>query len=387
MKYLKVLGLASCALLFTACTNSADVSKAKLQADLKAKEELGKVLYFDKNLSKNRTQSCSTCHNPEFGFVDNRENSIAGAASLGDDNKSLGDRTAPTAAYAKFSPKFHFDAKKEVYKGGQFWDGRVDSLAGQAGGPPTNPIEMGMPSKKAVVDRLLENAFYVESFKKIYGEDIFKSSDEAYLAMADSIEKFEMTKEFSPFDSKYDRYLKGEYDLTPLEDLGKAIFFSNNNNSCATCHVLKGEDKLGETFTNYEYHNIGTPVNEVLRAKNGVTAIDNGLLNNPKVTDEKQKGKYKVPTLRNVAVTAPYMHNGVFKELKTVVEFYDKYNHKMRRANNPETGKPWAEPEVKDTISLEELKAKKQNDRKVEALVAFMKILTDKRYEHLLEKK
>ncbi|WP_108063528.1 cytochrome-c peroxidase [Poseidonibacter lekithochrous] len=385
MKYLKILGLASCALLFTACSNSAEVSKAKLQADLKAKEELGKVLYFDKNLSKNRTQACSTCHNPDAGFVDDRNNGVGAAVSLGDDGKSLGDRTAPTAAYAKFAPEFHYDEKKKKYIGGQFWDGRESTLAGQAGGPPTNPIEMGMPSKKDTVDRLLENTFYVESFKKIYGENIFNSSSEAYSAMADAIEKFEMTSEFSPFDSKYDRFLRGEYDLTPLEDLGRSLFFSQANNSCATCHVLKGEDKAGETFSNYEFHNIGVPVNTSLRAKNGVTAIDKGLLNNPAVTDEKQMGKYKVPTLRNVAVTAPYMHNGVFKELKTVVEFYDKYNNKTRTIN-PETGKAWADPEVKDTISLEELKAKKQNDRKVESLVAFMKLLTDKRYEHLLEK-
>jgi len=387
MKYLKVLGIVTCALLFSACSNDVAVSKAELASNTKAKEQLGKVLYFDKNLSKNRTQSCATCHNPDAGFVDDRNNGVGAQVSLGDDGKSLGDRTAPTAAYAMYSPKFHYDAKKKKYIGGQFWDGREATLAGQAGGPPTNPIEMGMADKKAVVDRLLENAYYVETFKKVYGADIFESNDNAYAAMADSIEKFEQTSEFAPFDSKYDRFLKGEYDLTPLEDLGRSLFFSQANNSCATCHVFKGEDKQGETFTNYEFHNIGVPVNTELRAKNGVTAIDKGLLNNPAVTDEKEMGKYKVPTLRNVAVTAPYMHNGVFKELKTVVEFYDKYNHKMRRANNPETGKPWAQPEVKDTISLEELKAKKQNDRKVEALVAFMKILTDKRYEHLLEKK
>ncbi|MGA1932757.1 cytochrome-c peroxidase [Arcobacter sp. YIC-464] len=386
MKYLKSLALtAGLALVFTACANNAEVAKAQELTNLKLKEELGRSLFFDVNLSKNRTQSCSTCHNPQNGFVDNRDNGIKAMASLGDDGKSLGDRQAPSAAYAKFSPKFHFDEKKQKYIGGQFWDGREATLAGQAGGPPTNPIEMGMSSKKAVVYRIQENPYYVQTFKKVYGENIFDSNEEAYKAMADAIEKFEMTDEFSPFDSKYDRYLKGEYDLTVLEDLGRSIFFSNNNNSCATCHVLKGEDKAGETFTNYEYHNIGVPVNHELRAKNGVTSIDNGLLNNPAVSDEKQKGKYKVPTLRNVAVTAPYMHNGVFKDLKTVVEFYDKYNNPAR-ALNPETNKPWDKPEVEETISLEELKAKKQSDRKVEALVAFMKLLTDKKYEHLLEK-
>lgn len=344
---------------------------------------LGKALFFDNNLSKNRTQSCATCHNPEAAFTDNRENGVKSQASLGDDGKSLGDRQAPTAAYAMFSPEFHYNEKTKKYVGGQFWDGREATLAGQAGGPPLNPVEMGMKDKQEVVNRLQENAYYVQTFKKLFGEDLFSDTNRAYAAMTEVIESFEKTDFFAPFDSKYDRFLKGEYDLTVLEDLGRSLFFSNNNNSCATCHVLKGEDRAGETFTNYEYHNIGVPVNEELRAKNGVTALDDGLLANPAVTDKAQRGKYKVPTLRNVAVTAPYMHNGVFKDLRTVVEFYDQYNN-AERTINPETGKPWAKPEVKGTISLEELKANKQNDRKVDALVAFMKLLTDKRYEHLL---
>ncbi|MBF7066481.1 cytochrome-c peroxidase [Aliarcobacter butzleri] len=355
-----------------------------LMAEDMKKEDLGRILFFDVNLSKNRTQSCATCHNPNAGFVDDRDNGVKKMASLGDDGKSLGDRQAPTASYAKFSPVFHFDEKAKKYLGGQFWDGREATLEGQAGGPPLNPVEMGMSDKKAVVDRLKENTLYVDSFKKIFGADIFKNDDKAYEAMTIAIASFERTDEFSPFDSKYDRYLKGEYDLTPLEDLGKSIFFSNNNNSCANCHVLKGEDKEGETFTNYQYHNIGTPANNELRAKNGVKAIDEGLLANSNVSDVAQKGKHKVPTLRNVAVTGPYMHNGVFKDLKTVVEFYDKYNNKDRNID-PETNKPWDEPEVKDNISLQELKANKLTDRKVEALVAFMKLLTDKKYEHLLE--
>lgn len=383
LKYIKTATVIACAFLFIGCSTQ-ELSKEDLAKEVKQKEVLGQALFFDKNLSKNRTQSCSTCHNPDFAFTDNRDNGISKMASLGDDGKSLGDRQAPSAAYAMFSPEFHYDNEKEKYVGGQFWDGREATLAGQAGGPPLNPIEMAMPSKKAVVQRLKENPYYLQTFKDIYGKDIFKEVDNAYFAMTDSIEKFEQTKEFAPFDSKYDRYLEGKYDLTPLEDLGRTLFFSNNNNSCATCHVLKGEDKKGETFTNYEYHNIGTPINHELRAKNGVTAIDDGLLANPAVTNKKERGKYKVPTLRNVAVTAPYMHNGVFKDLRTVVEFYDKYNNKERTIN-PETKKPWDEPEVKETISLDELKAKKQNDRKVDALVAFMKLLTDKRYEHLLE--
>jgi cytochrome c peroxidase len=350
-----------------------------------SKEALGQILFFDKNLSNNRTQSCATCHNPNNGFVDNRENGVSKMASMGDNNKSIGDREAPTASYARFSPAFHFDEKKQKYIGGQFWDGRAATLEDQAGGPPLNPDEMGMASKKEVISRIKENELYVSSFKNLYGNDILENEEKAYVALTQVIALFERTDEFSPFDSKYDRYLKGEYDLTALEDLGKSLFFSNNNNSCSSCHVLKGEDKEGETFTNYEFHNIGVPANQTLRDINGVKNIDKGLLNNPAVHDEKEKGKYKVPTLRNVAVTAPYMHNGVFADLKTVVEFYDKYNNKDRTIN-PETKKAWDEAEVKDTISTKELKAKALNDRKIEALLAFMKLLTDKKYEYLLAK-
>ena len=357
----------------------------ELLANNISKEDLGKALFFDVNLSKNRTQSCATCHNPEAAFIDDRDNGVSKMASLGDDLKSLGDRQAPTASYAKFSPDFHFNAKKGFYVGGQFWDGRETSLEGQAGGPPLNPIEMGIKSKKEVIDRLKENSFYVESFKSLFGKDIFKNDENAYIAMTKAIASFERSDEFSTFDSKYDRYLKGEYDLTPLEDLGMSIFFSNNNNSCASCHVLKGEGKTGETFTNYEFHNIGVPVNKELREKNGINEKDLGLAANPNIKNKDENlGKYKTPTLRNVAVTAPYMHNGVFKDLRTVVEFYDKYNNK-ERILNPETKKPWDEPEFKDTISLKELKANAQTDRKIDALVAFMKLLTDKRYEHLIK--
>jgi cytochrome c peroxidase len=112
--------------------------------------------------------------------------------------------------------------------------------------------------------------------------------------------------------------------------------------------------------------------------------IDHGLLDNPAITDPQHDGKFKVPTLRNIAVTAPYMHNGVFRDLKTVIEFYDQYNN-PQRILNPETGESWAPAEVAETINKQDLKAKKLSDAKIDALVAFLKILTDQRYEHLIK--
>lgn len=357
-----------------------------LFAGVKEQAKLGELLFFDTALSKNRTQSCATCHNPQNGFVDNRDNGIGAMVSLGDDGKSLGDRNAPTASYAVFSPHFGIDAKTKKIKGGQFLDGREADLKGQAGGPPLNPIEMGMSSKAEVVSRLKENPSYVKTFEKLYGKGVLNNSDKGFEAMSRAIAEFESSKEFSPFDSKYDRFLKGQYTLTAQEELGKSLFFSNNNTNCATCHQLKGEDKRGETFSNYEYHNIGVPSNATLFDRGIVKSgfVDNGLAKNPQAAAKENEGKFKVPTLRNIAVTAPYMHNGVFKDLRTVVLFYDKFNNSTRKLN-PESGKPWGAAEIEHSISTKEMKAKKLSDQKVDALVAFMKLLTDKKFEHLIK--
>ncbi len=365
------------------------LAAAPAQAAGMSKVELGKQLYFDTNLSKNGTQACATCHDPEHGFADARPNDADGAVSLGDDGTSLGDRNAPTASYASITPPFSL-GKDGKYRGGQFHDGRASSLADQAAGPPLNPIEMGMATKADVVARIEENDDYVQAFKTHFGDDIFADADKAYGAMAESIAEFEKTEFFAPFDSKYDRYLKGEYKMTKAEQLGMTLFFSNQFTNCNRCHQLKKfPESEGETFANYEYHNIGVPVNAKVRALNGLGEghVDDGLLANPDVTDENQRGKFKTITLRNVAVTGPYMHNGVFQDLETVVRFYNKYNSKAPQSQiNPETGEPWGPPEVTETISLEDLQVGDALDEKrIKALVAFMKTLTDKRYEYLLE--
>jgi len=355
------------------------------------KIELGKQLYFDQNLSFNRTQSCATCHAPDKGFVDHQEKKFKGAVSLGDDGKSFGDRSAPTASYANQIPEFHL-RKNGQYVGGQFWDGREPNLKGQAGGPPLNSMEMGMPSKESVLARLKENDIYIKSFKEVYGDDVFDTPENAYQALTESIALFEKTDFFSPFDSKYDRYLDGEYQLTEQEDLGMTLFFSDQFSNCNHCHQLKAMPATKkETFSDYTYHNIGVPVNVAVRSHNQTPRDyrDYGLFNNLKVTDPSNKGKFKVPTLRNVAVTAPYMHNGIFTELETVVDFYNKYNSKnKKRQINPETDQAWAEPEVQENISLEQLQSGPAlDDKRIKALVAFMKLLTDQRFEHLVDSK
>ena len=248
---------------------------------------------------------------------------------------------------------------------------------------------MGMKSKADVVGRLMENPDYVTAFKTLFGEEIFDDADKAYDAMTRSIAAFERTDEFAPFDSRYDRYLRGQATFTDEEELGRMLFFSDQFTSCNQCHQLHsipGAER--ETFTSYEYHNVGVPVHvAVRRANGGEAAADLGLLANSAVTDPAQAGKFKVPTLRNVAVTGPYMHNGIFSDLRTVVLFYNQYNSKAPSAKiNPETGQPWGRTEFENTISMEELTdGPALDDRRVDALVAFLKTLTDRRYEELLE--
>jgi cytochrome c peroxidase len=380
---------------------------------LSSKALLGAELYADVNLSFNRSQSCATCHNPDHGFIDERTNdasmgSTASAGSLGDNGTSIGDRNAPTAAYAAFSPEFFHGSRERAvsqagianyvgFLGGQFWDGREDDLAGQAGGPPTNPNEMGMPDKASVVNRIQENSEYIAAFEYLYGADIFNDADAAYIAMAHSIGEFEKTAEFSPFDSKYDRSLTGDYvyPIFSKARLGKALFFSSDF-SCASCHQLRPLSNKQETFTSFEYHNIGVPENVSLRTLNLAVGPDNGLLNNPKVTDITHKGKFKVPTLRNVAVSAPYMHNGVFQTLETVLHFYE--HAKFRALNldnsalvdtieNPESGQLFAAAEIAENIEHGLLGGndKPLNLDNIEAMVCFFMSLTDERYEPLLD--
>ena len=348
--------------------------------------DLGRMLFFDAQLSLEGNQSCSSCHDPERAFSDPGTNDLSGAVSLGGDARSLGDRNAPSLTYAHLTPDFSEQGGE--YTGGLFVDGRAATLAEQAKEPILNPIEMALPDAQAVRDRVRQNPAYVEMFERLLGPGSLASSQAALQSVATAIAAFESSTEFAPFDSKYDRYLRGEATLSLDEELGRVLFFSTLVN-CNQCHVLDArEDRSGEVFTNYRYHNIGLPVNRRVREANGlgVDHIDTGLLQNPRVKNNAQAGRFRVPTLRNVAVTAPYMHNGVFAELETAIIFYNKYLVGSDASRtNPETGQPWGNAEVPQTVDLEILGAGQPlTDRHVRQLVAFLKTLTDQRYEHLL---
>lgn len=373
--------LACLLFLLAACTaaGSDDVALA----------QFGRLIFFDNNFSANRTLSCASCHNPATAYSDLRDNVAAGAVSIGDDGVSLGERNTPSTAYASLQPAFHQDEAGE-YIGGHFYDGRAETLAVQAREPFTNPAEMALADADALVRRLRENDDYVQTMAALFGPLVFSSTESTLSAIGESLAAFQQTAEFAAFDARYDRYLRGEYTLTAQEELGRVLFYSQLFN-CHSCHLIDTRETFDrETFTTSRYHNIGVPVNAAVRKLNGAAAgyRDNGLRGNPRVRDEAQAGKFKVPGLRNVAVTPPYMHNGVFRNLETVILFYNKYTLSNPESQiNPETGSPWGPPEVAETIDFERLsQGQPISPLHVSALIAFLETLTDARYEYLLQR-
>lgn len=378
----------SVAALYIVMALTMTVQSALAEPDAGALANLGRALFFDVNFSANRNQSCASCHDPARAFSDSRDNGVAGAVSLGDDGSSLGDRNAPSTTYAFLIPEFHKNDGGQ-FVGGYFLDGRAATIDAQAGQPFVNPIEMALADNAAVVARVRENPAYVESFEKLYGESVFDESERAFSAITESIVAFERTKQFAPFDSKYDRYLRGEYQLSEEEELGRLLFFSSLTN-CVTCHTLNTlESSAHETFTDNHYYNIGVPINTRVRQLNtlGEGHRDLGLLENPRINDPAHAGKFRVPSLRNVAVTGPYMHNGVFQELSTAIFFYGKFTLSNPQSQiNPETGEPWGDPEVAETVELELLSQGQPITRdRAELIAAFLQTLTDQRYEALLQ--
>lgn len=396
-------------LLLSACSSDNDFygTDQKVISEPMAsftKEELGKKLFFDANLSLTRNTSCATCHDPEHGFIDarfsesnqNQNIFINGAFSVGDDGSSLGARNTPTASYAQFNPVFGKNSDGD-YIGGQFHDGRAVDLTDQAARPPLDIAEMMMPDKNSVVNRIKENSEYVNAFEDLFGVSIFDDINASFTAMAESIATFEKTEEFAPFDSKYDRWKKGTYTFTTEEEGGYVLFFSQANTSCVTCHSINSQSEASsnELFTNFKYENIGTPRNiSAMDARFALglqesNAVFKGLGSTVEATDinyTTHLGKTKVPTLRNIAITAPYMNNGVFTKLRTVLEFYDHIGEDNANLHplNPETNQAWGINDHQATINHTDLLQKSMNDAKIRNLEAFLRTLTDAKYEHLL---
>lgn len=364
-------------------------------------EGFGRLLFDDQTMSRHRNLACSSCHDPDRAYSDSRAGSVLAGVSSGTDGTSFGVRNAPSLTYISETPVFQTDAEPrpdalvpeaDAIRGGFFWDGRMPTLEEQVIRPFLNGQEMGLRDEAELAARVRDNPRY-QAF-------LDGTPDTAVVQqVADALSAFLRSDELSPYDSRYDRFVRGEVELTRQEEVGMGLFFSAPFTSCADCHQSKGRPYApGELFTNHRYSNIGTPVNTELLNRSGIPAShrDGGLSGNPAArTAMKQagvdpaalQGRFKVSSLRNVAVTAPYMHNGVFEELSTVLTFYNHFNESGRSGQvNPETGEPWAAaayPERTDTGRLQS--GFPLAPRQLDALMAFLRTLTDQRYEHLLD--
>ncbi|MBC8872202.1 MAG: cytochrome-c peroxidase [Planctomycetes bacterium] len=235
------------------------------------KIELGKLLYFDKRLSKDGTIACATCHDPKMAWTEHKPTSTG----IGD---QVGGANSPTVINAAYAPA-------------QFWDGRAASLEEQALGPIENPIEMGHKLDN-MIPQLNEIAVYNERFQQVFGTDVTKEG------IAKAIATFERT--ILSGNSPYDKFKDGDEDaLTDAQKKGMKLF---DDVGCSTCHAPP-------IFSNYKYYNAGVG--------SGKETPDEG---RKAVTgDDKDMGKFRVPMLREVANTGPYFHDGSCDTLEKAV--------------------------------------------------------------------
>ena len=246
---------------------------------------LGRRLFYDPQLSKDNTLSCATCHNPKFDFTDGRRvaEGVGGASGV---------RNAPTIINTAYLPF-------------QFWDGRANDLEQQASSPIADPLEMNQ-THKVSVSKLEKEPVYKKMFT-----DAFGSGDITIGRVEKALASFERT--VLSGNSAFDRFQYGADNkaLSPSQARGLALFIDPNKGNCAACHTIDPKYAL---FTDGKFHNIGVGVDDQGNLK------DIGRYH--ETTVESDRGAFKTPTLRNIANTAPYMHDGSLQTLKQVVDFY-----------------------------------------------------------------
>ncbi len=283
------------------------------------KVELGKKLFFDPILSKDKSISCASCHQPKFAFADNKQFSFGV-------NDSLGQRNTPSVMNMAYRDFF-------------FHDGRALSLEAQAVMPVENPVEMNFPFEEAV-DRIKKDKTYLNLFGEIYNSEPNTNN------ITNALAEFQRSLE-SDGSAPHDMWMNGldSMAMTNSQKRGREIFLDDQF-KCFDCH-------FGPDFTRDDFRNIGL--------YDGINLIDKGRYEITK--DSNDIGKFKVPGLRNVALTAPYMHNGMFQTLEEVIDFYSNPYDFVK------------EPINLDTLMVEPLNLTQQQK---DDLVNFLHSLTDK---------
>lgn len=349
--------------------------------------KLGRLLFFDPNLSEPAGQSCASCHDPARAFSDPDKKQ---PTSKGAYPERFGNRNTPTTMYMAYSPSFYFDNVEQHYVGGQFWDGRAATLEQQAKGPFLNLVEMANPDSSSVVQKV-RAASYANQFNSVYGKSALDNAKQGFEYIVAAIAAFERSTELQPFSSKYDAWLAGKAQLTQQELRGLKLYEDEKKGNCAACHPSKrGSNGEPPLFTDFTYDNLGIPrhpqnpfyIQAKIHNPEGQIFVDKGL--GGFVNKSSENGKFKVPTLRNIALTSPYMHNGYFKTLLGIMMFYnnrdvwpgckDELTEDQALEQNC-----WPVPEVTENVNKDELGNLQLTDEEMADIVAFMETLTDYR--------
>ncbi len=383
--------LAIAASLLCACGGGSSGSSSSGGAAPKALSpaaDLGRLIFADASLSVSGKLSCASCHDPMRAHAGGDGLAVPFGGPTG---TTPGFRNAPSLNYLERNTPFFF-ASDGTPTGGFDRDGRANSLAEQSERPLLAPHEMANGDHATVVSKLAR-APYAAQFQQLFGANIFSDPDTAFARLQYALQQYQNEDDdFHPYNSKYDAFVAGKAQLTAQELHGLALFNDPQKGNCAGCHPSSKVNGQPALFTDFTYDNLGVPRNEKIPANADPTYYDLGLCG-PFRTDLAGRGDlcgaFKVPTLRNIAVTAPYFHNGRFENLQDVVRFY------VRRDTNPEEWYPLAAdgsidkfndlpPQYRNNVNQTEVPYNRKpgdapalNDAEIADLIAFLQTLTD----------
>jgi cytochrome c peroxidase len=372
-------------------TPSPDAAYARAEAIA----ALGRTLFFDPALSASGRMACATCHNPAFGF--SAPNALAVQLG-GPDLRRPGIRAVPSLMYAQQTPPFsehYYESDDEGDgsvdqgpTGGRAWDGRADRARDQAALPLLDVNEMANPDRAAVVGKVSRGA-YAGEVRRLYGNAVFADKARAFGAITEALEFYQQTPAvFSPFTSKYDAVLRGAATLTEQQARGLELFNDPETGNCAQCHrSAVTADGRPPLFTDFGFVALGVPRNPAIAANADPGYFDLGLcgpLRHDLAGRAEFCGKFKAPTLRNVALRQSFYHNGYFHTLREAVAFY------ATRDSDPGKWYPQAAggtvrkyddlpPAYHDNVSMERPfgPGPVLTEADVDDLVAFLQTLTD----------
>jgi len=358
-----------------------------------ARLALGKQIFSDTNLSDPPGTSCASCHDPGRAFAGNH-GSTNGVA-LGSRPAHFAKRNTPSVLYLRFVRKFHLhweeDAPLVDAYGGFFWDGRVDSIAELTRQPLLNPDEMNGGDGRRVAG-VIGAAAYAADFRGEF-PGALDDPKATLQAVGDAVSAFLLSDAMAPFSSRYDDYVRGHAQLTEQEAAGLKLFKDSAKGGCSACHKMNdlSSDPKQSLFTDYSYDGVGAPRNRALPATHDPKYFDLGLCER-KGADYADKmeefcGRFRTPSLRNVAVRPAFMHNGSFSRLRDAVAFYST------RSTNPDR---WYKGGVEfddlpakyhDNVNVEKAPYNRHKgdlpaltDAEIDAIVAFLGTLTDAPY-------